>query len=379
MRVAHLIDSGGVYGAEVVVLDLAERLNRLTHRQVLVSIGDSSDLEKPVEREAKARGIAVCPVRLKGWSLLGGRTLLEEVRRQAVDIVHVHGYKPTILFATLPRVVRGLPVVATIHGSTYTGGWNRMAVYRWMETLALRNVDAVVAVHERLVPGSVGSVAKRQVVAVIENGVAVGASLPETERLDPEVLAFCDKHPVVGTLGRLSTEKGHDILLRSVRLLVDGGYDLRVVLIGEGRRRGDLLRVAEGLGLQDRVLMPGYIAAARHHLSLFDVFALPSLTEGLPIALLEAMDARTPIVATRVGGVPDVLDRGQAGVLVNPGDAEALAAGIEQLLLDRTLCRRLVEHASNRVAERYSTDAVARRYLELYERLGRTRAPVVRH
>ncbi|HXH05811.1 MAG TPA: glycosyltransferase family 4 protein, partial [Vicinamibacterales bacterium] len=117
-----------------------------------------------------------------------------------------------------------------------------------------------------------------------------------------------------------------------------------------------------------------YRADARRYMRLFDVFLLPSLTEGLPVTLLEAMQAGVPIVATRVGGVPAVLDEGRGGLLVAPGDAASLAAAIRRCLADRDLAAALAAHARRQVAVRFTSRAMAERYLELYRELARREA-----
>ena len=118
--------------------------------------------------------------------------------------------------------------------------------------------------------------------------------------------------------------------------------------------------------MADRVLLPGYRKDAKRYLPLFSVFVLSSRTEGLPVTLLEAMQAKVPIVATRVGGVPDVLNDGEAGALVEAGNSEALAKVLEALAKDQGHPSRLAEKAYERVKECYSSERMAQEYLEIY-------------
>jgi glycosyltransferase involved in cell wall biosynthesis len=123
------------------------------------------------------------------------------------------------------------------------------------------------------------------------------------------------------------------------------------------------------LGLSNRVFFPGYVADARHHLHLFGVFVMPSLTEGLPMVLLEAMSARVPIVATRVGGIPKVLDDGKVGLLIEPGDTVGLKKAIISVIDDTPSAQTKVNMATQLVQESYSSRAMAEKYQKVYHEL----------
>jgi glycosyltransferase involved in cell wall biosynthesis len=374
MRIAHVIDSGGMYGAESVVVSLAASLTRLGLPQVLVSIGDPGCEEKPIERAAKEAGIDVRAVRMRpGLNPLGSLRLLRTVGESGADIAHLHGYKPDLLFGGLPRRLRRIPVVATVHGMCYVGGFNRMAVYAWLDGCALKRMDAVVLVHQGIMGQIPKSLSRAGRVTVIQNGIAVDPS-PRGSVPEPRA-AVSDRgrRCVLGSLGRLSPEKGYDVLLRAAKRLVEKGQDVHVVIFGDGQDRRRLEELAASLGVADRLSMPGFVADARSRLASFDVFVLPSLTEGLPMSVLEAMEAGVPVVASAVGGLPDVLENGGAGGLAGPGDPESLATALDRVIGDRQLALALAVRASSRVRADYSASHMAEQYLALYGRVANAR------
>lgn len=369
MKVLHIIDSGGVYGAETMLLNLMREQVRLGMKPVLASIGTHGEGEKPVEAAAHRLDLRVRPFRMRpGPNWAGAFKILRFAHQEQFSILHSHGYKGNILLGLVPRKVRGFPLVATLHGWTWVGGCNRMLIYEWLDAFSLRFADRVVLVnqmmtqHPRLRRFSPGSI------EVVENGIPLDGT-PGEGHLRTDILEFTQKGFILGAVGRLSPEKGFDILLSGMASLVGEGFDLRLVILGEGGQRKELSRQIMSLGLTGRVLMPGYVADAKHYLAHFDLFILPSLAEGLPMVLLEAMAAAVPIVASRVGGIPVVLDQGRAGLLVKPRDVASLVAGIRAVVEDPQSARQRCSVALDRATSLYSTKVMGERYLTIYRQI----------
>jgi len=373
MRILHIIDSGGLYGAEIMLLHLMEAQLRLGLEPILASIGDLEIDEKPVETEARRRGLRVVPFRMRsGPNWAGAWRILGFARQQQVQLLHSHGYKGNILFGLLPRRLRGLPMVATLHGWTWTGGLTRMLVYEQLDALSLRFVDKVVLVNAAMKEHPCFQGRRGYNLAIIENGVPLAqplASEPMGRDLRQDVLSFAREAFTIGAAGRFSREKGFAFLLEALAGLVAEGHDLRLVILGEGGLRQELNQQVAALGLGERVLMPGYVAAAGRYLPGFNLFVLPSLTEGLPMVLLEAMSAGLPIVASRIGGIPAALDQGRAGLLVEPRDVDSLKAGIRAIIEDPCGAEQRSAAASDRVRTLYSSSAMAGRYFDVYRQL----------
>jgi glycosyltransferase involved in cell wall biosynthesis len=369
LRVLHVIDSAGLYGAEAMLLDLCSELRALDQVPIIASVGHPREPEKPLERAARARRLEVRPVRIgRGPNPLGAIELVRHARIEKADVIHTHGYKGNILLGFLPRRVRRVPIIATVHGYTDVGAFDRLALYRLLDGLALAHVDRAVLVHRGMV--ATGGLARLRDGrwSVIENGIRLAS--PDVD-VPADITEICaGRFPVIGAIGRLSAEKGFESLLRAARdVLLQ--HDRAILLIfGEGPERAALERLSSQLGIADRVAMPGYRAEARNCFRLFDVFVLPSLTEGLPITLLEAMQAGVPIVASAVGGVPDALANGDAGMLIRAGDTAGLERAIRQCVDDPAWAARLRVRAHSN-STRFTSHSMARQYLDLYREVTR--------
>jgi glycosyltransferase involved in cell wall biosynthesis len=226
--------------------------------------------------------------------------------------------------------------------------------------LRARALDGHVAVGERAARQIERLVGLRAgAVRAIANGVPAAA--PESAQ-PPTPLA---SPPVVGSVGRIAEQKGYDLLVRALPALPGA----TLVLVGEGPARGDLERLAAELGVRERLHITGWTPNPRSHLATFDVFALPSRWEGLPLGILEAMHAGLPVVACDVGSVAEAVHDGETGFVVAPDDLDTLRERLRTLLADPQLARRLGERGRALAAERFTDTAMARRYETLYREL----------
>lgn len=367
MRVMHVIDSGGLYGAEQVLLTLMseQRLQGISAQ--LVSVGSSACGEKAIESEAKRRGLPLAAIRmLPGPNPRGAMALLRHARDTQANVIHSHGYKGNILLGMTPRWCRRAALVTTLHGWTNNGGLTKIHAYEWLDARCLTRMDGVVLVS----PAQQQHRWVRRLAAArttfIPNGIAPAALDSE---LAQAIQQFCSQGLIVGSAGRLSEEKGFEYLLRAAAQLVRAGKDLRVVIAGEGPERERLLALATELGIGDRLMLPGYVEQIAKLIARLDLFVSSSLIEGLPLVVLEAMQLARPIVATAVGGVPYALDQGEAGRLVPAADSEALASAMSALLDDSDQSKRLGERARKRCDQEFSARTMAQRYADLYARV----------
>jgi glycosyltransferase involved in cell wall biosynthesis len=180
---------------------------------------------------------------------------------------------------------------------------------------------------------------------------------------------------VIGTIARLSEEKGQNHLIAALRILSRQNDAFKAVIIGEGPERQALQTMANDAGLSGRILFAGYRKQAFQYLKHFDVFVLPSLTEGLPITILEAMQAEVPIIATRVGGIPVALENGKSGILVEPGNPNALADAVTRVWSDPQGAAERGKLARESALKKYSSRRMAEDYLRVYERVLREGGP----
>jgi glycosyltransferase involved in cell wall biosynthesis len=271
-------------------------------------------------------------------------------------VLHAHGYRALALCHV--AAMGGRRVIATVHG--FTSHDRRARLYEWIERRLCRRTAKVVAVSDPLAALLALSGVSDHRLVVVDNPLP--RALPPATRVDARQDAPQDARRLV-CVGRLSHEKGLDVLLRALARLPSGSFWLQVV--GDGPQRDALVILTRELGLQDSVAFSGYTDDVAQALMAADLFVLPSRTEGTPLALLEAMASGRPALATAVGGVPNALARG-AGVLVPPDDVGALAGALQEALgnLD-ALGARAVERSEG-VRDHYRAGRWAEQMVSVY-------------
>ena len=374
MKILHVIDSGGLYGAEVMLINLASAQLELGISIVIGSIRKPNSAEKAIETEARLRGIDICEFPMRpGINLAGARRILHYARTEKFDIIHSHGYKSNILLGFVPFWLRRIPIVTTLHGWTSTEKWTKIRVNEELDALSLRCVDKIVLVNRGMLDKKKVQCLPSDKLHIIDNGIEIEEKEKSvsannySETTFSEISKFCSKGLVVASIGRLSKEKGFNYLIQAIHLLRHK-YDqkVRLMLIGDGKLRQELQEQAEHLGLTDFFLITGYFINAKTLLDFVDVYVISSLTEGLPITLLEAMASKTSIVATRVGGIPYVIENGKEGLLVPPTNAEKLAIAIQTMINEDLLRKNLIENAYAKVINNYNHRKMAKKYSDLY-------------
>ncbi len=370
MRILHVMDSSGVYGAEAIVLGLTACQRDAGNLPVILSLGGQEGEVKAIELEGRRRGLEILKLPLRnGFSLEGGRKVIEMACAVGTDIIHSHGYKPDILLGFLPRRWRKVPVLSTLHGWTATSMFSKMGIYRLLNAVALKRLDRVISVSSVTAGNAVFRILGIRA-AVVNNGIPhVSFEKDFLKRAFPEIAELCEKRFAIISVGRLSREKGSSILLEAVGRLVKEGEDVFLALVGEGPERARLENLAKVNGISERTVFLGYQHAAFRLLPYFDVFVLPSLTEGLPVTMLEAMQAGTPIVATRVGEVPQLLEDGALGQLARPGDVKSLAQAIGKVINHQGEAGEKASLCRIKAIETYSVESMCRAYKRHYNQV----------
>jgi glycosyltransferase involved in cell wall biosynthesis len=318
-----------------------------------------------VQEAARAAGARYVPLRhvrraINPWrDVLGLLELVQLLRRARPHILHASSSKAGIL-GRLAAWLTGVPIrIFTVHGWAFLAGRGASAaLYRWAERLArpLTTVTVCVAEHERVAGLAAGTCSEATAV-VIHNGVRVEAAPPRNrpDRRSPRIVS----------VGRLKAPKDAFTLVRALAGLPRGSFE--AVVVGDGPDRAALEAEVESLALAPVLELAGERRDVPELLATADIFVLSSRSEGLPMTILEAMAAGLPVVASSVGGVPEVVVDGETGLVVPPGDPASLAAAIERLLADPALRRRLGGAARERVAELCSWDRVVDETLAAYK------------
>jgi glycosyltransferase involved in cell wall biosynthesis len=363
MKILQLISSGGFYGAESVLLNLSVELERLGHQCVAGIFENSANRNTEVGERAKQLGLKVIPVPCRGqmdWAAVGQvRNIVEQ---EGIEIMHAHGYKADF-YALLARRKTGVPVSATCHN--WLGRSFSTRLYGSLDRYLLRFFDGIAAVSKSVADQLIEAGVRKEV-RVIPNGVTSGFVENPPNRRDEFGQAG---QIVVGSVGRLSSEKGTSFFVEAAARLCREFTNVSFVQVGDGPSREALEAQVRQLGIERQFTFAGQRQDMAQVYRSFDVFVLPSLMEGMPMALLEAMSAGLPVVATTVGAVPGVLCGSDIGHLVPPGDSEALAAGIRSFVVDRAKRESAGAGAKKRVEEHFSASAMARKYVDLYREI----------
>ncbi len=361
--IVHVLSSYGVGGQERVALDLAIGQQARGHRVSVISLAAPPD--GAMADEFEQAGIHVGRVAKRGGidPTLVPRLALE-LRRLGADVVHTHNPLPLIYGAPAARLV-GATAIHTKHGKNPGTRATRM-----LRRAAARLVHAFVAVSDT----TAGQAREQRDVSLsrlhtIPNGIRLDRYKPDPDaRAEARVELGLGDAWVVGTVGRLDDYKNQSLLVRAMAPLLSSR--VRLVIIGDGESRATVESEIAALPEPRWVVMTGRRMDVPKLVHAFDVFALSSKTEGLPLVVPEAMAAGLPVVATAVGGLPSVVDEGVTGLLV-PVEDKALSRALAQLEGDRDGARAMGVKAREVALARYSHDRMVDDYLALYGQFAR--------
>ncbi|MBN2284810.1 MAG: glycosyltransferase family 4 protein [Tissierellales bacterium] len=296
---------------------------------------------------------------------------------QEIEIIHCHGYKSNLygLFAALGKKVHR---ISTCHN--WLGDDAKMKFYAGLDKMLLRKFDRVIAVSEPVNTEILNHKINPKRVAIIQNGIDLNR-FNKSSRVDSLRNEFCiDKsYKVIGTVGRLSKEKAQQNLLSAAEKILKTKHNIVFLFVGDGPLKDILkdesIEITKRTGWKNEAGLsnPFIFAGVREDMpdiySLIDLFVLPSLTEGLPMVLLEAMASEKPVIATRVGEIPKVIEHDYSGLLVEPGDVQGLADSIMMLLENPDKASQLAKNGYRKVEQEFSSKRMANEYMKVYHEL----------
>jgi glycosyltransferase involved in cell wall biosynthesis len=370
MVIAHLLSSLQIGGQERVALELAALQTRAGHDVTVVSLAPPPD--GPLADAFRERNVQVARVSRSGAGNFGvgidltlTPRLVAFLRQRRFNVVHTHNRMPLIYGAPAGRVA-GAVVVHTRHGP----GRGKPRE-QWLRRAAGRFLHAYVAVSPELatLARQLGDCADTKL-SVIENGIDLERFRRDDEarRRTRAALGIPQDAWVVGSVGRLAVEKNYPLLVRAMEPELRKGA--RLVIVGDGASADAIRAEAAARGVSDAVILPGATSDTAPYYAAFDVFALSSDLEGLPLVSLEAMSAALPVVSTAVGGLPGLITDGQTGYLVPKGDAAALSARFAALRADPAAAAAVGARGQAHARARYAREVMTERYLALYARCG---------
>lgn len=365
LSILHVLAPADVGGLETVVRTLATGHSVLGHSVEIAAVLDVAT--NPFVQEARDAGLRVHVIDSHPRSFLPERRAVRSLLAQRhVDVLHSHGYRSDVLDIGVARGA-GVPSVTTLHGFSATD--RKARFYEWLQIRAARRASAIVAVSTNVASRVIAAGARPENVHLIRNAIGVAPIQVNAEAARQRLGLTHGLH--LGWIGRLSSEKGPDVMLEAMQYLSD--VNVTLSFIGDGPDRQALADRSQELGVTARIRFHGRVPNAAELLPAFDIVALSSRTEGTPMVVLEAMACTVPIVATRVGGIPDMLS-GTEALLVDPGNPEALAAAIRAALDDRSASIQRAQRAHARLLSQFDTSA----WLAQYEALYRSIQPTTR-
>jgi len=367
MKVVHLTASRFFGGPERQMFELARSLPASVET-AFVSFSEDGLCEKFLDEVRHGGFEGIClphdtPRLIAAW-----RELVRLLRELKADVLCCHGYKANLLGLLAARRLH-VPAISVSRG--WTGETLRVRLYEALDRFLLKRMDRVISVSD-------GQAEKVHRIGVADDKTVVIRNAIRTERFaqpDPvyrerlESL-FPDRPEwIVGAAGRLSPEKSFDVLIDAAAEVAKEIPRVGFVLFGEGALHDDLASRVKQHGLEGRFILAGFRSDLDQYIPHFDLLALSSFTEGLPNVVLETLASGVPVVATAVGGVPEVVDHGVSGYCVEPGRPQDLARGIADLLDDDLLRSTMGESGQKRVAEEFTFDVQAQEYCKLFEHL----------
>jgi gamma-polyglutamate biosynthesis protein CapA len=367
LSIFHVVAPARFGGLESVVRLLAAGQVRRGHSvRVAAVLSSREQWPHPFVQALEAEGVPTITLRVGVRDYGGERRAIRSLCQQyRPDIVHTHGFRSDVVDGAVARA-EGIAVVSTCHG--FIDSDLRGRLYQWLQRRALRRFDATIAVstpiETRLRAADIPA-ARIHLVPNCFSQRSAAMTREEARR----ALRLPDA-PLIGWVGRLTNEKGADVALEAFARLKCP--IARLVIIGEGRDEEALRSRAAELGVSGRIHWCGAIPNAGTLFPAFDVFLLSSRSEGTPITLFEAMAAGVPIIATRVGGVPDVIDSTSAH-LVDTGDVDGIAAGLAEVLRNPDASLAIGERAYKRLAERFALEPWLSAYESIYRGVARSR------
>jgi glycosyltransferase involved in cell wall biosynthesis len=360
MKVLHLIDSAGLYGAEQMLLALVEEQLSSGINPVILSCGVLGEKEKALETEAKKRSLPIVKWRMKsGVNLKGIWKIVKWAKFEKITILHSHGYKFNILLFFVPKFLIEIPMLTTVHGYVAAKKYSSMWFYQMFDKVCLQKMNTVVFVSQqtkKLLNNLSSS-------SVIPNGISIERYSSSNN------IRFGSPDLKILAIGRLSIEKGFKYLIKSICDAKASQRNFTVDIMGAGGEEAGLRLLAEELNVTENVSFLGFVKSPSLFFKNYDLLIMPSLTEGLPITLLEAIKEKLPVLATNVGEIPVVLDNNYPMIDAKSELNDVYKKTIEFEELYKTQGIEASEKLYKRLVDEYSSEKMAQRYKQVYKRL----------
>ena len=294
------------------------------------------------------------------------QAVLATIRHIKPDVVHTHGYKENLLGGFAAKLNRIPNIVRTYHGKSMIGDFMRYNIIELINAYLLMDVSIAVSNDLKRFLVKHGVPSKR--ITVVHNGIVPCNKITAHEKkiLRKNLGIGCDEK-IIGTIGRMVAVKDHITFINGAKLVLERLPKVKFMIVGDGPLKEKLEQYVRDLGISSRFYFTGFREDATDLLQLFDIFVLTSLHEGIPLALLEAMSLGKPVVATTVGGIPEVIKDNVDGILIPSGDSKDIAESCIRIFNDDTLRNCLSKKAQHQVQEKFILNAMVKNTFDVYK------------
>lgn len=300
--------------------------------------------------------------------------LINLINGKSYDLIHTHGYLADILGVLVSRICR-VPIISTCHGFINDG--KKLSLYNYLDCFALRFFNKIISVSDPLKCDLINKRISEDKITVIENTPDLSHCLDDysikRDQIRNEINVSLNEI-LIGYIGRLSPEKGVRFLLESFKFLVDSSQIFKLVIIGDGHEIIELKEIVKSNNLSSKVIFTGFQKNISEWLAVIDIFVLPSLTEGTPMILLEAMGHGVPCIASAVGGIPNIIESGVDGIMIPPGKPEEISNAVRCLISDTAKKGIISNNAKEKILKKYNinnwTRKIENEYLNIFNPLG---------
>lgn len=361
--VALSLDIGGL---ERIIVDLVKKLDKNKFKPIVCCLCKKGVLANEIEKF----GIDVIELEKKrGIDYYATIKLARILREKRIQIIHSHNINAHIHSFLAAKIANTPIIITTKHGAGLPFK-NSLSKMLWTKSINLFT-DRIVTVSEDIknILLNDGNINPNKITTII-NGINIENYSREIDtRKKKREIGISDEDLIIGNVARLSREKGHNILLEAFSIVLKEVSNARLVLVGDGPLRKNLEDKAKELGIINKINFLGFRHDINELLKIFDVFVLPSITEGISLALLEAMSAGLPIVATNVGGNPEIVIDGQTGLLVPPNDPYSMSKAILKVMDDKNFAKQMGLAGKALAQKQFSIEAMVSQYEQLYQNI----------
>lgn len=357
INVLQLRSSGGFFGAEKNILMSAQLFKDSDIKMHIGCIDYNDKKNAALLTRAQENGLDTISIPGKpGLDCALIRKIAAIIREKNITILETHGYKENFVGYFAARKT-GIKIIGNIHG--WTGHNWRVVAYELLDKIMLRFFDKIIVISPTQEKQLRKMGISRNKITFIPNYIDL-TSLPRSSGTNGLRNTYRIKQGdiIIGSVGRLSREKGYQYLLEAIAILKNID-NLKLMLVGDGQQKAELTRLAEKLRIKDRVIFTGYQTDVYNYMALFDIFVLSSLTEGFPNVLLEALACRKPVVATNVGAVDSIIKHHITGYLTNPKNSRTLAEGINFFLKNKDAAQKNTNAGYDLINQEFSKEKKA--------------------